>query len=84
MIVRPLRPKDREQWQPLWDGYNAFYGREGATALPMNITKTTWDRFFDANEHVRYTAAAAVIRLSEIARRKQGTTKTTALAKGSQ
>ena len=25
MIVRPLVPADRAQWQPLWQGYLAFY-----------------------------------------------------------
>jgi GNAT superfamily N-acetyltransferase len=34
----------------LWDGYNAFYGRSGPTALPPEITQTTWSRFFDAYE----------------------------------
>ena len=27
------------QWLPLWDGYNAFYGRSGPTALPPEITR---------------------------------------------
>ncbi len=31
--IRPLRKDDYAAWTPLWDGYNAFYGREGATAL---------------------------------------------------
>jgi GNAT superfamily N-acetyltransferase len=48
--VRPLQPTDRAAWQALWDGYNAFYGREGATALPAETTDTTWARFLDANE----------------------------------
>jgi GNAT superfamily N-acetyltransferase len=52
MIIRDVRPDDFEQWLPLWDGYNAFYGREGATALPMEITRATWSRFFDSNEPV--------------------------------
>jgi HEAT repeat protein len=39
--------------------------------------------FFDANAHVRYTAAAAVIRLSEIARSRKQTAKTSAQAKNS-
>ena len=52
MIIRDVRPNDFEQWLPLWDGYNAFYGREGATALPLEITKTTWSRFFEASEPV--------------------------------
>ena len=51
-VVRPLAPGDRAAWQPLWDGYNAFYGREGDTALAPEITATTWLRYFDAAEPV--------------------------------
>ena len=47
-----MAPTDREAWQPLWDGYNAFYGREGATALAPAITHATWQRFFDPSEPV--------------------------------
>ena len=43
-------PSDFPAWKPLWDGYNAFYGRSGASALAPEITETTWARFFDANE----------------------------------
>lgn len=50
IIVRPLAKDDRAQWQILWDGYNAFYGRKDATALPSEITQMTWSRFFDAYE----------------------------------
>lgn len=50
MIVRPVAPADYEQWLPLWEGYNAFYGRGGPTALPNVITRATWARFFDAYE----------------------------------
>ena len=48
LIIRAVRPEDYEQWLPLWDGYNAFYGRSGPTALAPEITRTTWERFFDA------------------------------------
>ena len=48
--VRPLEQADYEGWRPLWDGYNAFYGRSGPTALPEEITAATWQRFFDAAE----------------------------------
>lgn len=48
--IRPARQADFEAWLPLWDGYNAFYDRSGPTALPDNITRTTWVRFFDAHE----------------------------------
>lgn len=50
VLVRPLQPADLAAWRPLWDGYNAFYGRAGATALPEAITEATWRRFFDPNE----------------------------------
>ena len=39
-IVRPAVPSDLAQWRPLWDGYNAFYGRSGPTALAEEITGT--------------------------------------------
>jgi GNAT superfamily N-acetyltransferase len=48
--VRPVRREDFQAWRELWDGYNAFYGRSGATALPAEITQMTWSRFFDAYE----------------------------------
>jgi hypothetical protein len=45
--VRPVESIDFEAWKPLWDGYNAFYEREGAAALMPEITQSTWRRFFD-------------------------------------
>jgi GNAT superfamily N-acetyltransferase len=48
--TRFVRREDRAAWQPLWDGYNSFYGREGSTALAPAITESTWQRFFDAYE----------------------------------
>jgi GNAT superfamily N-acetyltransferase len=48
--IRDLAPSDHEQWLPLWEGYNAFYGRSGPTALSAEITQTTWKRFFDERE----------------------------------
>jgi GNAT superfamily N-acetyltransferase len=50
--IRGVTRQDYEQWLPLWDGYNAFYGRSGATALSPAITAMTWARFFDAYEPV--------------------------------
>lgn len=50
VVVRPVERSDYDAWKPLWDGYNAFYGREGPTALAPEITRTTWGRFFDAYE----------------------------------
>lgn len=55
--VRPVRREDFPAWKVLWDGYNAFYGREGATALPADITQMTWSRFFDSYEPVHAVVA---------------------------
>jgi GNAT superfamily N-acetyltransferase len=52
LLVRPIDESDLAGWQPLWDGYNAFYGRAGETALAPEITRTTWRRFFDPAEPV--------------------------------
>jgi GNAT superfamily N-acetyltransferase len=52
VTVRPVRRTDFAAWSVLWDGYNAFYGRSGPTALPEHITQSTWSRFFDAYEPV--------------------------------
>lgn len=57
--IRPIQPSDFAAWKPLWDGYNAFYGREGATALPDQITQATWQRFFDSGEPVHALVATA-------------------------
>ena len=52
VTVRPVALEDYAAWRPLWDGYNAFYGRHGETALAEHITQTTWQRFFDPSEPV--------------------------------
>ena len=59
-LIRPLAPSDLPAWRPLWDGYNAFYGRAGATALAEAITASTWQRFFDAAEPVHASMHALV------------------------
>jgi GNAT superfamily N-acetyltransferase len=56
-VVRPVEPRDFAQWKPLWEGYNAFYGRHGATALPEEITLRTWSRFFDGYEPMHAAVA---------------------------
>ncbi|MCW5651214.1 MAG: GNAT family N-acetyltransferase [Ramlibacter sp.] len=58
-LIRPVRQDDQAAWTPLWDGYNAFYGREGATALDPAITAATWQRFFDPAEPVFALVAEA-------------------------
>ena len=46
MIIRPLAHDDRAQWDPLWQGYLAFY----KTSVPADVTDTTFARFFDKSE----------------------------------
>ena len=57
VIIRFVREDDYDQWLLLWDGYNAFYEREGSTALDPMITHMTWSRFFDAYEPVHALVA---------------------------
>lgn len=57
LTIRFVTRNDYAQWLPLWDGYNAFYGRAGATALKPEITAMTWSRFFDAYEPVHALVA---------------------------
>jgi GNAT superfamily N-acetyltransferase len=52
LIIRPISSSDYDQWLPLWDGYNAFYGRSGSTSLDPVISRVTWNRFFDESEPV--------------------------------
>ncbi|HEX8888394.1 MAG TPA: GNAT family N-acetyltransferase [Pyrinomonadaceae bacterium] len=57
LIIRPVAPEDYTQWERLWQGYNKFYGRTGATALPLEITRVTWGRFFEDSEPVHALVA---------------------------
>jgi GNAT superfamily N-acetyltransferase len=63
-LVRPAQPADFDAWKPLWDGYNAFYGREGPTVLPEAVTRTTWQRFFDPYEPMHVLVAEREGRLA--------------------
>ena len=65
--LRPLRRADFAQWQALWEGYNAFYGRSGDTALPPEVTQMTWLRFFDSYEPMHALVAQANDRLVGLA-----------------
>lgn len=59
LMVRFVTRADYAQWLPLWEGYNRFYGRYDATALPDAITQMTWSRFFDGYEPVHASNATA-------------------------
>ena len=45
--VRPVTAADFDVWKLLRDGHNTFYGRKDDTALPVDITQSTWKRFPD-------------------------------------
>ncbi len=66
-LIRPVEPRDHAQWLPLWEGYNAFYGRAGETALDPAITQMTWSRFFDAYEPVHALVAESAGQLLGLA-----------------
>src|SRR5215208_5986864 len=46
IIVRPLRPDERAAWEPLWQGYLAFY----KTSVKPEVTERTWARLHDPAE----------------------------------
>lgn len=43
LSIRPIEPRDRTAWEPLWDGYIRFYEREPRT----DITEHLWNRLMD-------------------------------------
>ncbi|AZP14158.1 GNAT family N-acetyltransferase [Undibacterium parvum] len=55
--VRAVCQDDYPEWKILWDGYNAFYGRHGETALAPELTQMAWSRFFENNEPVHALVA---------------------------
>ena len=49
--IRFVRPDDFEQWLPLWDGYNEFYGRVGAQVkFNQNWGITADAKFIDGGQ----------------------------------
>ncbi len=66
-VIRAVRADDCVQWRALWAGYNAFYGREGATALPEAVINLTWSRFFDRYEPMHAFVAERAGRLLGLA-----------------
>lgn len=64
LVVRPVAQTDLPRWQPLWEGYNRFYGRD---ALAAEITRMTWSRFLDAYEPVHALVAEGDGRLLGLA-----------------
>jgi GNAT superfamily N-acetyltransferase len=67
VLIRQAERDDFDEWLALWDGYNEFYGRVGPTALPNEITETTWERFFDPDEPMHGLVAESGGRLVGLA-----------------
>jgi len=44
--IRPLTPADRAAWEPLWQGYLAFY----KASVSPETTDAAWARFHDGAE----------------------------------
>lgn len=65
--IRPVAAGDHARWLPLWQGYNRFYGRHGASALPEEISAATWARFLDPAEPVHALVAEEQGRLLGLA-----------------
>jgi GNAT superfamily N-acetyltransferase len=43
VTIRPLEPKDKQAWLPLWRGYLEFY----ETSVSDEVTEATWRRIID-------------------------------------
>jgi GNAT superfamily N-acetyltransferase len=46
VVIRPVRKDERAAWEPLWNGYLAFYE---ATLAP-GASDVAWERFHDSDE----------------------------------
>ncbi|MBJ8506237.1 GNAT family N-acetyltransferase [Acinetobacter seifertii] len=51
--IVPVQQQDYSQWEKYWLAYQNFY----QVSLPLQVTKITWDRFFNEKEPV-YCAVA--------------------------
>jgi len=57
MVIRDVAATDFDRWLPLWEGYNLFYERVGPAAIPADVTRMTWARFFDSYDPVNALVA---------------------------
>jgi len=49
VTIRAVLKEGCPAWKPIWDSYNAFYGRVGETALPAEVAQMTCRVLFDAD-----------------------------------
>ena len=53
ITVRPVRPDERAAWEPLWQGYLAFY----KTSVKPEVTERTWARLHEPAEPMNVLGA---------------------------
>lgn len=46
IVIRPVARTERQQWEPLWRGYLAFYEK----SVPEAVTDFTWTRILEGRE----------------------------------
>jgi ribosomal protein S18 acetylase RimI-like enzyme len=46
VVIRPVEAHERAAWEPLWEGYQAFY----KVAIPASATDVLWQRLHDPSE----------------------------------
>jgi hypothetical protein len=46
VLIRPVGENEREAWNPLWEGYLAFY----KSAPTQDTSDLAWQRFHDPDE----------------------------------
>lgn len=46
IVIRPVADSERQQWEPLWLGYLAFYEK----SVPAAVTDFTWQRVVEGRE----------------------------------
>jgi hypothetical protein len=62
VTIRPLGIDERANWEPLWEGYQAFY----KVVIPAETTAVTWARLHDATEPMHALGAYVEGRLHGI------------------
>jgi len=58
ITIRRATGDDYDGWLALWAGYNAFYGRKDATALPEALNRLTWERLQSSSEPMHLLVAS--------------------------
>ena len=62
VTIRPLGIDERADWEPLWEGYQAFY----KVVIPAETTAVTWARLHDPAEWMHALGAYVEGRLRGI------------------